>query len=237
MMREISFRIKRLCKDGVDKVIDTALVLLTDETEVTLLTPGCSPGVLDDPVLLLLMDTITDKKNTVVEGLAADHGEDTADVELPESSINTNRQRSDIVKSGNHVDIGAVDCTPVLELVLSLGRAVLAGARLGLVRILLLSGHTLTDTISHTIGHEATIATTVANLLTLVLHAVVITINKLLLRKDRKLTMSNLVDTLHIASHRESPAAAAGFLVLDISHSTVVNPVLLGGIILQESWW
>jgi len=224
--------IRSLCNDGVNKVVDTALVLLTDETDVTLLTPGWTPRVLDQPVFLAVMDTIADKKNTVVKSLAADDREDTTDVELPESSINTNRERTDVVKSSDHIHISAVNCTPIREVVESLAAGIFAFAVLSLVRILLLSGNTLTDSIAQGIGHKTTIATTVANLLTLVLHAIVITINKLLLRKNRKFAMSNLVDTLHIASHRERPAAAALTLILDRSNSTILNPVLLLRIIL-----
>jgi len=230
----VGVRILCLCDDGVNKVVDTALVLLTDETEVTLLTPGLAPRVLDDPVLLGTLNTITDKKNTVVKTLAADNAEDTADVELPEGSINTNRQRTDVVKSSDHVSVSAVDSTPVRELVLARASLVLALLNLALVRILALSGHTLTDTIGHSVGHKATVATAVADLLALVLHAVVIAINKLLLRKSGKLTVSNLVDTLHVASDRERPAAAARALVLNRGDSTIIDPVLLLRIILKS---
>jgi len=223
-----------LCEDSVNKVINTALVLLTDETKVTVLTPAVTPRVLDEPVLLAVVLTITSKKNTVVKSGTADDTEDTTEVELPESGINTNGQRTDVIKSSDHIDISAINCTPVRELVKSLAAVIRAGTSLGLVRILVLSGHTFTDTIGHGIGHKATITGTIANLLALVLHAVMITINKLLLREDRKFTMSNLVDTLHIASNREGPAATAVALVLDRSHSTIFNPVLLLRIILKS---
>jgi len=62
----------------------------------------------------------------------------------------------------------------------------------------------------------------------------VIAINELLLREGRKLAVGDLVDTLHVASNRERPAAAALALVLDRSHSTVLNPVLLLGVVRER---
>jgi len=217
----------RLCDDGVNEVVDSTFVLLTDETDVTLLTPASTPGVLDQPVLLIVVNTVTNKKNTVVKILTTESAPDTTKVELPKRSIDTNRERTEIVKGSDHSVISAVDCTPVLEVIESLALVVVASVFLGLVGILLLSGHTILDSITQSIGHKTTSATLITALLTLVGHALMITINKLLLRKNRKFTMSNLVHTLHIANNRESPAAAAATLILNRSHSTLSDPVLL----------
>jgi len=58
------------------------------------------------------------------------------------------------------------------------------------------------------------------------LHAVVVAIDKLLLREDRELLLGNVVDTLGVAADAECPAGAAGALVLDRGDSTVLDPVL-----------
>jgi len=57
----------------------------------------------------------------------------------------------------------------------------------------------------------------------------VVAVDELLLREERELLVGNIVDTLSIAAHAESPAGAAVALVLDGSHSTVIDPVLARG--------
>jgi len=229
-MRELEGeRGRDLSDEGVDEVVDAALVLLTDETDVALLTPGLAPRVLDLPELLLLVsDTVADKENTVVEALAAREGEDTAEVELPHGGVNTDGERAVGVEGSDHLGLGAVDSLPARELVLA-SSSVVAGALSASVGILSLSVDTLADGIGHGIGHQTTVAAAVADLLALVLHAVVVAVDKLLLREERKLLVSNIVGTLGIAADAERPAGTAVALVLDGSHSTVLNPVLARG--------
>jgi len=226
-----------LSDDGADEVVDAALVLATDKTDVTLLTPGCTPRVLDDPVVGAVLNTITDKKNTVVHASAGAGGlVDASAVEGPVGGINTDRERTLSVESSDHGVLVGIDELPVREVILGLGGVVLAGLIEALVRIVILSHHALTDGISEGVGHEATVAALVADLLggAGIDHAVPLAVNELLLRERRKLLVGNKVDTLHVAGGREGPAGTARGLVLDASDGTVVDPVLAGGIVAKS---
>jgi len=61
---------------------DTALVLVADHADVTSLTPGSTPGVLDNPVVLSSGGAITNGEHTVVQVGAAGAREHTRAVEL-----------------------------------------------------------------------------------------------------------------------------------------------------------
>jgi hypothetical protein len=45
----------------------THVFLITSNLDVSLISPSGSPGVLDQPVVLACLDTITDSENTMVE--------------------------------------------------------------------------------------------------------------------------------------------------------------------------
>jgi len=219
-----------LSDDGADKVVDTALVLAADKTDEALLTPAGSPGVLDDPVLGAVLLTITDKKNTVVHTLRRARGIiDTARVEAPVGGINTDRERSVVVESSDHGVLVVVNEEPLAEVILDLALVELAGLVNTDIRIVRLRDHTDADSIGESIGHETTVAALIANLLSGAreLHAVLLTVDKLLLRDKRKLLVGKEPCTLHVASGRESPAGTAVGLVLHFSDGTVINPVLL----------
>jgi len=220
--------------DGADEVLNTALVLATDETHVTALTPAGAPGVLDDPVLDTTLLTVTDKKDTVVHGgRRARRIIDTAAVEAPESGINSNGERAVGVESSNHGVLVVVDHAPGGEVILDLALVELASLVNTDIRIIVLADHTDADSIGEGIGHETTVATLIANLLSgaRIDHAILLTIDELLLRDKRKLLLGNEGGTLHAASGRESPAGTAVGLILDGSDGTVVDPVLGGRVI------
>jgi len=194
-----------------------------------------TPRVLDEPVLGTVVLTITTEKNTVVHsGRGAETVIDTVAVESPVSGIKSNSERTVGVKTSNHGLLLAVDITPLGEVILDLALVELASLSNTLVRIILLADHTNTDGIGESIGHETTLATVIAVLLSTTRedHAIVLTVDKLLLRDKRKLLVGNKVGTLHSTSGRESPAGTAALLVLDRSDGTVLNPVLLLGIVI-----
>jgi len=223
-----------LCNDSADKVVDTALVLATDETDVTLLTPGAAPRVLDNPVLGAVLLTITDEKNTVVHASGRAGGViDTARVEAPVGGIKSDREGTVLVKSSDHGVLIVINHEPLGEVILDLALVKLASLVNTDIRIVLLRDHTLTDGIGESIGHETTVAALIANLLSGagVIHAVLITVDKLLLRDERKLLVSKEPHTLHVASGRESPAGTAVGLILHVSHSTLIDPVLGFGVV------
>jgi len=228
-------RPKRILKrassnDSADEVVDTALVLATDKTDEALLTPRGAPRVLDDPVLGAVLNTVTDEEDTVVHASGGARAlVDATAVEGPVGRINTDRERALSVESSDHGVLVLVDELPVREVVGSLGSIVLAGLVNTLVGVISLSLHALTDGIGEGIGHETTVAALIADLLggARIDHAVLLAVNELLLGEGRKLLVGNKVDTLHVASGRESPARAALSLVLDGSDGTIGVPVLL----------
>jgi len=223
-----------LCNDGADEVVDTTLVLATDKTDVTLLTPGCTPRVLDEPVFSTLLSTITNKKDTVVHTSRRARGIiDTARVEAPVLSINTDRKRTVSVKSSDHGLLIVVNHELLAEVILDLALVNLASLVNTDIRIVLLRLHTNTDSIRESIGHQTTIATLITDLLSCarIDHALLITVDKLLLRDDGELLVSDEPGTLHVASGRESPAGTAVGLILDMSDSTVLDPILRLGIV------
>jgi len=192
--------------DGANKVLDTALVLAADETDVTLLTPAASPGVLDNPVLGAPFLTITDKQNTVVHARGrANRVVDTSGVEAPIGSIKSNRKRAVGVKSSDHGILVGIDHEPLGEVILDLGLVDPAGLVNTNIRIVLLADHANTDSIGESIGHQTTVAALIADLLgsARIVHAVLIAVNELLLRDERKSLVCNEPGTLHAASGRE----------------------------------
>jgi len=148
---------------------------------------------------------------------------DTAMVKAPVGGINSNGKRTLIVKSTDHgillgilVHLLAGEVVP-LHLVIKL-----ASLSNSLVRIILLADNTVPDGIVERDGHVTTIAALVASTES----TVVITIDKLLLGKGRKLLVGKEVSTLQSTSGREGPAGTTLFLVLDRSDSTLLDPVL-----------
>jgi len=79
--------------------------VVSGHSEVALLTPRTSPGVLDDPVVLTVLRTIADSENTVVkrgtaaEKTAALHDTSVVELEHDTSGINSNRDGSLIESS------------------------------------------------------------------------------------------------------------------------------------------
>jgi len=158
---------------------------------------------------------------------------DTAAVEAPVGGIKSNRERTVLVETSDHGVLVVLNPAPLGEVVLDLRLIELASLINTDIRIVSLIDHTDTDSISESIGHETTVAALIANLLSGARedHAVLLAIDKLLLRDGRKLLVGKEVSTLHVASGRESPAGTAVLLVLDGSDGTVVDPVLRGRIV------
>ena len=74
---------------------------VSGDSGVTLLTPGCAPGVFDDPVVFATLSSVSDEEDTVVEGATAEVLHDTTEVELPgDSGVNSNCNWSFLKGSG-----------------------------------------------------------------------------------------------------------------------------------------
>jgi len=153
---------------------------------------------------------------------------DTARVEGPVGGIKSNRKRTVGVKSSNHGVFVVINHGPLAEVILDLALVELASLVNTDIRIIFLRDHTDADSIGESIGHETTLATLITNLgsSARIVHAILFTVNELLLRDKRKLLVGKEPGTLHAASGRESPARTTVLLILDVSDSTIIYPVL-----------
>eukprot|EP01137_Pigoraptor_chileana_P014279 Opistho-2@68712 len=193
--------------------VEAALALSTDNAVVSLLAPGRAPRVLDDPVLLagLCVGTIADNEDTVVKvlGVAEDRPgvSDTAKVELHGAGVDADRNgailsdpggelvlvgRERQVASDSGSDTGRLECAGVL------------GSLVGIVGLKVKTSNLL-DLRVGILGETA-----VASLIDRV------AVDQLLLRERDELARLALPLSLNVAGGRESPAAAALALVLDL---------------------
>lgn len=158
-------------------------------------------------------------------GGGADGGVETALVEGPVGSINTDGERTVGLDSLHEVSLSLADSLVLSELVGSLGGIVGASASDSLVGVLSLSHHAVLDTVLHGNGHPATVAALVASDARGGDHAAVVAIDELLLREGRKNVVLEVVGSLHIGDDREGPAGTAGSLVLDTVDGALLSPV------------
>jgi len=198
-------------------------------SEVTLLTPGSTPRVLDDPVVLAVLRAVANSEDTVIKrGSAAEetatlHDTTVIKLEHDTSGIDGNRDGS-LVKGSLHGGTRA-------------GGDILVGDNLGdLLGLFGVASSISTsvsivglffETIMHGILESIVHKTTIATLIALGSGAV----NKLLLRKGNEVASLDLPSTLHGTGGRESPAGTALSLVLDRGDGTLGSPVDRGGIV------
>jgi hypothetical protein len=205
----------------------------TGKTDVSTLTPGSAPRVLDlVEVTASGVSAIADSQDTMVQVSTASSGEDTRLVELEGGLISLNGDRDRLLVEGRHhgriailsnVSVGGRSDLGIL------GDRGLAGARglggAGGVRIVRLGGKAavLLDPGEGAV-HEATVATHVSATV-----LAVVTVNQVLLRERLQGADLVLVCTLKGTGGGERPARAALALVLDTSDGTGGNPVDRGG--------
>ena len=83
--------------------LDTANAFTIDNSElnVALVTPDGVPGVLDEPVVLAVLGTVTDSEDGMIELLTAGGGvEDTGLVSLEDSLVSLNEDRDGLDAEG-----------------------------------------------------------------------------------------------------------------------------------------
>lgn len=209
---------------------DTAQVgIRALDADVSTLTPGVTPRVLDLPVVNTIVGTVTDQQDTVVKVLTALASEDTRLVQLERGLVGLDSDRDGLLSNGRHQSVDAVSSDVGVGLrgrssnvgVTSLG----AGAGLlggtGSVRILVLSGDTtvLLDE-GEGVVHPATVAASIGT--------TDVARNQLLLREGEQVAILVVVGTLKSTSGGERPARTALALVLHRSDSTLGNPVNSG---------
>jgi hypothetical protein len=199
---------------------DTADVVLTD-LDVTLLSPGWAPRVLDEEVVLTVLSTIADSKDTMIErGTASVSGDDTSLVTLEGNLIGLNSNRDGALHEGSH----KLSLLTVLNIVISGGTndtlillvsAAEEAMRLGNVRIVRFG----LERVGLGVGEGSVHHTTVAA------HVQPGAVNQLLLGEGDEVTGLDLVSALEGTSGGERPAGSALTLVLDGGDSSLGNPV------------
>jgi len=198
--------------------IDTALVAATDHADVTLLTPRGTPGVLDNPVVLASIGTITNGEDTVVEVGAAGAVKDTRGVELEALLVGLNGNGDGLCANSGEESRLAVGLDVLVAGEGDNGRASLASAITSSVGVGSLGADTMVvhDPLEGTV-HETTTAAVVTGGAS--------TVNKLLLRDVGERALLDGPSTLNGTSGGEGPAGTALALVLDGGDSTIVAPV------------
>lgn len=188
-------------EDGVgNSSVDTALALTSDDLEVSLLTPAGTPGVLNQPVVLAVLFTVTDQQNTVVEVLGVADGRvgDTAGVELEVVSVEGNGKGTNFSQDGSNDGFVGRNISVVGGGGQTKSRVVLAGTVDTLVRISSFGFEESSFEVNESVVHKTTVATLVFS---------GVTINELLFG-ERSQVLAQLEDVLTFdgTSGGESPA-------------------------------
>jgi len=199
---------------------DTAHVDITLHSDVSLLSPGGSPGVLDLPVVGGTISAITNNQNTVVEGSAAGgRGQNTSGVELEDGlvGLDGDGDGSDVGGGEESGLIAGRDINILGDGDTGLGDG-LAGSIGGGVGIGGLSGESLLgDGVLEGVVHQ----TTRAPVVSVGLRAV----NQLLLGEGDEASLGDEPSSFHGTGGGERPARTALSLVLDGGDGTLGDPV------------
>jgi len=182
---------------------DAALAFLlggatSDESDVTLLTPGLAPGVLDLVEVDTVVSAVADSQHTVVQRGTASSSEDTRLVQLEGGlvSLDGDGDRAN-VQGGHHGGVGVLGDINIRGdgRAGHLGASGLAGLVLGGVWVGGLSAETtvVLDPLKGVV-HETTIAAHVGSLVGLVL--AVVAIHQVLLREGDQGSLLVVVGTL-----------------------------------------
>ena len=193
-------------------VLNTAHVVATLNTDVTLLTPAGTPRVADDVVVNTVLGTITDSEDTVVELSTALGGDDTTSVEL-EGRAGSSEGNSDGLLSNSSSE-GSRTLLDNLITVEALGGDddVSGGSSArkvtSLVGVRSKGSSTLVVVVVVSKIHQTTVAAVVAVSTTSA-------VNELLLGELDELVATEDVSRLDSSSGSESPARTALALILD----------------------
>jgi len=212
-----------------DTTLSLSLLNTTLQENVTGITPGWAPGVLDFVVVNTVQAAVTDSQDTVVQVGTAGASEDTALVELEGSlvSLNGDGDRADVqgahhvsIAVGLDVDVAGRSNTGDLGAGrLVAGTSSLGGARCVRIVSFLADTTVLGDPVEGMI-HQTTVA---AHIGTTVLE--VVAVNQVLLGEGDQGAVLVEVSTLKSTSGGERPAGTALALILDRSDSTLGGPI------------
>jgi hypothetical protein len=170
---------------------------VSGESDVSLLSPSSTPGVLDDPEVFSVLGSITNGEDTMVEGSSTESLEDSSVVELPSkgSGINSNGDWSNV--EGFNQGSWGVDRNILegFDLELGISGGVVASSVGSGVWVGSFSVHLGTLSVLEGEIHKTTLASVVSEGSGAV--------NKLLLGKRNEVSSRDLVGSLHGSSGRE----------------------------------
>ena len=215
---------------------DTGTVLDSD-LDVSVVTPGWTPGVLDKVVGSSVLDSISDGEDTVVEGgSAGSASKDTGGVHLEGGLVGLDGDGDWLLGEGGLELVWGVlgDVSVGADSDLALGKKVgLAGSSGAITGGVWVDGfldHGVALGVLEGLVHKTTVATKV-------LQDAVVALNELLLRKGKEFSRGNEVSTLEGTGGGEGPAGSALSLVLDIGDGTSGDPVDRVSVgLFKESW-
>ena len=216
----------------------TGIVLrATAEEDVTGITPGLTPGVLDLVKVSTGLRSVTNGKNTVIELRTTVTSEDTRAVKLEVLLVGLDGDGHGLLgKSGHHSGVvvllhvgvrlrGDVGVLGTLGLVTGTG---LLGVTRGVWVVSLVTDTTVLGSPVEGIVHKTTVA---AHVLSTAL--AVVAINEVLLGERLESTVLDLVGTLKGTGGGERPTGTALALVLHGGDGTLSGPIDGGGGVLK----
>lgn len=200
------------------------------EVDVTLFSPACSPGVLDNPVVSVtengILVAITNNQDTVVEVLAAWEIEDTSGVKLPFNSISSNGEWSVVDQDNGHFSLVLRDHGPVAD---GSTNVLAVKFALGVNTEVWVAGFSVDtvvlDDVVEGVWLQTTIASFVAALFAVVFHAVVAAVNQVLFRQANQCVASEEPLRFDVTGGTERPAGTAVSLVLDWGDGVLIAPI------------
>jgi hypothetical protein len=148
-----------------DITVNTTGTFSSDDSEVSFLSPTASPGVLDNPVRSVTIDSVSDEEDSVVELLRVANPvepgiEDTPGVELKRSGVNGNGKRA-IFKEEllDHIFVLAGGIAVSGYFGLDFGSIEAAFSISSAVRVVLFSHHSRSLQVFEGVFHQTSIAT------------------------------------------------------------------------------
>jgi len=163
----------------------------------------------------------------MIEGGATWSTENTASIELPRLGISCNGNRTmrnqirrDLVLvRREHGEVGNAGANILRRPITGLARYRRIGIRHFGVNARF--GHDICERI----GHQSAIATSIASLLTMVFHALVVAVHQVLLRQTRQTVIGKKPLPLNVSSGREGPATSALTLIFHGGDGTQRAPI------------
>jgi hypothetical protein len=174
------------------------------ELDVSFITPGGIPGVLDEPVVDSIFSSITNKEDTVVKAITAFAvigGEDSTLVELEAELVGFNGNRDGLLSNSLQKSLVrfGLDIRVSSDIRLNLTLVILASTNLTLVGVVSFLLTTGIFKIFESEIHKTTIATVVEG-------KTLVAIDELLLGEREEFSVGDLESTLNSSGGGERPA-------------------------------